>query len=71
VVVDPATIEWTFLVGEGTVDARGVVSLSDRAATRLTVLAAIEPDDNRWYWCWIVIPAQFSVSELIELYNGS
>jgi len=71
VVVDPATIEWTFLVGEGTVDERGVVILSDSAATRLTVLAAIEPDERKWYWCWIVIPAQFSVSELIELYKGS
>ncbi len=71
VMVDPAIIEWMFLAGEGTVDQQGVVILSENPATRLTVLAAIEPDEARWYWCWIVIPAQVNVNELIELYNGA
>lgn len=71
VMVDPTIIEWMFLAGEGTVDQQGVVTLCENPATRLTVLAAIEPDETRWYWCWIVIPAQFNVNELIELYNGA
>lgn len=68
--VAPSIVQWHVVAGNGSVSNDGVFRPATSSPSAYTVLAAVEPDTRKWYWCWILIPTgSMSVDEIISLYS--
>ncbi|WP_166367082.1 hypothetical protein [Pseudomonas akapageensis] len=69
--VADADTQWTLLSGDGALSPQGVYTPAVNGRCRFAVIRAIEDDDQRWYWAFIVVPLPLiSIDRFVSLHNG-